>query len=336
MDQTPAASKTTIAIKLPSLLQERLAAFPVIHLLRDAFPNADLHFISPDHRIEILYSLPFEGFWHSWNDEEIKTPLDTHRLATTLRIPPIDLYISLGTSLRELTLGTFLGAKRRVGFAEGWRTIFTTLPVKRPVGHHITEEYFALYQALTNNRVPPKLKVMGREMLPFFKGGEEEKPYLAVDLYPFAPGKLDDFWVDYFSMFEDKRFVLFFSDEEAKGGLLAEGLINRLPKQNKYDLFLNSNWLELGKMLAHARGLVARSGASVSYATYLGTQTLAIYETGDPRKDAPFYNFADWRLMDLRDPTLSAATTPTISALKAKATVDPVMLFQLTSETFLF
>ena len=310
-------------------------AFPVIHLIREAYPEADLHFICSEHKIEMLYALPFEGFWHPWKDDEMKSVLDAHRFAATHAFPPIDIYINLGDSLTDLALGTFLDAKKKVGFAEGWKRWFTTCAVNRPVGHHMSEEYYALFREFTNRRIPEKMQVRGKELPPFYK--EEEGPYLAVDLWPFSPGHLDEFWVDYFSLHEGKRFVLFFSEDEAKGGLLAEKFIQRLPPTNKYDLFLSPNWIELGKMLAHAKGLVARGGASISYATYLGTDALAIYETGEPRRDAPIPFYANWQLVDLRDPTKAVRAQPAEgNVLKPRAQVDPVALFEQTSSMFYF
>lgn len=339
MDQAPAAppvTAPTIAIKLPALLQDRLLAYPILHLIRDAYPDAHLHFISPTHKIEMLYTLPFEGYWHPWEDEGENNVFEAHRFANQLKIQGADIYISFGDSAKELALGVFLGAKKRVGFGEGWKAWFNTLSVKRPIGHHRTEEYLELYKALSNLRLPNQLRVMGRELPPFYKPTiDEPKPYLAVDLYPFSPGKLDDFWVEYFSLYEDKRFVLFFGDEEAKGGLLAEHFIQRLPSKNRYDLFLNPNWIELGKMLAHSQGLVARSGATVTYATYLGVDALAIYESGDPRLDAPFYNFANWQLMDVRDPT-KGDRVQNDGVLKHKPTVNPYALFDMTNQMFRF
>lgn len=339
MDQTPTKAvierRQTIVIKLPSLMQERLLAFPVLHLIRDAFPDADLHFISPQHKIEMLYSLPFQGYWHPWDDDGVGNIFEAHRFATTLKVGAVDIYISFGNTVTELALGTFLSAKKKVGFADGWKAWFTNVPVKRPVGHHKSEEFFELFKTMSNIRIPEKLRVMGKSLPPFFKDNEDSLPYLAIDLYPFSPGKLDSFWFDYFSLFEGKRFALFFSQEEAKGGLLAESFIERLPKRNKYELFLNGNWIELGKMLSHARGLVARSGPSISYATYLGTSALAIYERGDPRLDAPFYNFANWQLLDVRDPTIGQ-TEQANGVLKAKAMVDPLVLFEHTNEVFRF
>jgi hypothetical protein len=306
----------------------------VLHLIRDYFPDADLHFISPQHKIEMLYTLPFQGYWHPWDDDGVGNILEAHRFATTLKIGSVDIYISLGDSVSELALGTFLGAKKKIGFAEGWKAWFTTLAIKRPVGHHVTEEYLELLNKMSNIRLPEKLRVMGRELPKFFHDTEASLPYLAVDLYPFSPGKLDSFWFDYFSMFDGRRFALFFSQEEAKGGLLGESFVERLPKQNKYELFLNSNWIELGKMLSHARGLVARSGPSITYATYLGTEALAIYDSGDPRLDAPFYNFANWQLLDVRDP--SKGTVNAGITTKGQSIVDPVVLFEQTNLMFKF
>lgn len=308
-------------------------AFPMVHLVREAYPDANLHFICPEHKIEMLYTLPFEGYWHPWSEREIKTILDVHRFTATHTFPEFEIFISLGASTNDLALGRMLGAKKRVGFSEGWKNWFTTTPVKRPVGHHLSEEYYALFKEFTNRRLPEKMQVKGKELPPYY--ADDETPFIAVDLYPFSPGKLDEFWQAYFSLHEGKRFVLFFSSEEAQGGLIAEKFIQRLPTTNRYDLFVNPNWIELGKMLSQAKGLVARSGAVVSYATYLGTDALVIYETGEPRRDAPLPFYANWQLMDLRDPTLSA-TPASKSVLKPKPQVDPVALFERTSQMFFF
>jgi len=335
MEQTPVATvaRLNIALKMPAPLQERILAFPMVHLLREAYPDANLHFICPEHKIEMLYALPFDGFWHPWKDREIKTIFDVHRFTATHAFPEIDIFISLGTTTRELALGKMLGAKKRIGFSEGWKNWFTTTPVRRPTGHHVSEEFYALFKEFTNRRLPEKMQVQGKVLPPYYT--DDETPFIAVDLYPFAPGKLDEFWYNYFSLHEGKRFVLFFSSEEAQGGLLAEKFIQRLPTSNRYDLFVNPNWIELGKMLTQAKGLVARAGAVVSYATYLGTDALVIYETGEPRRDAPLPFFANWQLMDLRDPTLSN-TPASKGVIRAKPQVDPVVLFERTAQMFFF
>ncbi len=335
MEQTPSpvARRQVLAIKLPSSLQERMMCLPVIHLLRDAYPEADIHFISPNHKIEMLFALPFEAYWHPWNDDEIKTVFDVHRFAATQHLPDVDIYFSLGDNFNDLILGKFLGAQKRVGFAEGWKSWFMTSFVKRPTGHHLSEDFFALFKHFTNRRIPEKMQVRGKELPPFYP--EEEGPYIAIDLWPFSPGKIDEFWTEYFALHDGKRFVLFFSGDEAMGAILADQWIQRLSPRNRYELFLNPNWIELGKMLAHAKGLVARAGASVSYATYLGTDALIIYETGEPRRDAPIPFYANWQILDLRDPT-SSQKLPVPGILKPRPQVSPDVLFQKTSEMFYF
>ncbi len=333
MEQTTAPrEQINIAIKLPAPLQERLMTFPMLHLLREAYPDAVLHFICPKHKIEMLYTLPFEGFWYPWDEEEIQNIFDTHRYATQLKIPRVDIFICLGDTLKELALGKLLDAKKCIGFSEGWKNWFTTLAVKRPVGHHLSEEYYALFKEFTNRRLPEKMQVKSRELSAFY---QTERPYLAVDLWPFSPGKIDEFWQPYFEMHEGKHFVLFFGEDEAKGCLLAQGFMQRLSTKNTYELFVSADWIELAKMLAHAKGLVARAGASVSFATYLGTDALAIYETGEPRRDAPIPFFANWQILDLRDPTLSVSK-PATGVVKPRLLVDPVVLFEKTAQMFFF
>ncbi len=51
-----------IAVKLPFDLQERVHTFPFLHALRDFYPDAEFHFITPKKNIEVLNLLPFTAF----------------------------------------------------------------------------------------------------------------------------------------------------------------------------------------------------------------------------------------------------------------------------------
>jgi ADP-heptose:LPS heptosyltransferase len=335
MDQT-AAEKTKrliIVIKMPDPLLERLMSFPAIHLLRESFPEADFHFICSEYKIEMLYTLPFEGFWHPWKDDEIKSVLDVHRFVTFLNIGNVDIFISLGESLNEISLGKFLGAKKRVGFAEGWKKWFTTFSVKKPMGHHLSDSYLYLYKEFTNKKIPERLQIHSREMIPFF---EEETPFLAIDLYPFPAGRIDEFWINTINCFTEKKFVFFFSEEEGRGALLIDRFIEKLSTKNKYEFFTKSNLIDMGKMMAQAKGVVTRTPFIGSYATYLGTDALIIYETGEPRQDAPVPFYANWQIMDLRDPTLKQATPESASAMKAKPVVNSDELLRKIHQMFYF
>lgn len=337
MDQTPTKEdkRVVIVIKMPDSLIERIMAFPAIHLIRDAYPEADIHFICSEYKIELLYALPFEGFWHSWNHEEIKSVLDVHRFVTQLTIPQVDIFISFSGTLNDLSLGTFLAAKKKVGFAEGWKRWFTTFPLKRPMGYHLSDDFLFLYREFTNRRIPEDLKVKSREMLNYYT--EEEKPFLAIDLSPFPLGGIDSFWVDFISLYDNKRFVFFFSEDEAKGALLTDRFIEKLPTTNRYDLFLKPNLIDQGKMLAQAKGTITRHPFTASYTTYLGTDVIVIYETGEPRRDAPIPFYANWQIMDLRDPTLTRSdNAQKESVVRAKPSVSPQALYTQTQQMFYF
>ncbi len=52
----------TIAIKLPFDLQERILSFPLLHKIREKYPIADIHFITPKKEIEVLNLLPFKAW----------------------------------------------------------------------------------------------------------------------------------------------------------------------------------------------------------------------------------------------------------------------------------
>ena len=56
--------KLGIVIKLSSDLKERILSFPVIHLIRDAFPEDDLHIICDVQFVEVLNALPIKAYYH--------------------------------------------------------------------------------------------------------------------------------------------------------------------------------------------------------------------------------------------------------------------------------
>lgn len=335
MEQAPTKNdkRLNIVIKMPDPLLERMMAFPAVHLIREAYPDANLHFISSEHKIELLYSLPFEGYWHPWKNEEIKSILDVHRFVTFLAVGEVDIFISFGSSLNELSLGKFLGAQKRIGFSEGWKNWFLTLAIKKPSNLHLSEDYLYLFKEFTNRRIPETFKVKSREMLPYF---QDEQPFLAVDLWPFPPGKMDDFWIEFFNQFSEKKFVLFFSEDEAKAALFVERFVQKLSPKNTYEVFLKPNLIETGKMLAQAKGVVSRNPFVNSYATYLGTDALCIYESGEPRIDAPIPFFSNWQMMDLRDHSAQKPAAGEVQQLKPRPVIDPFAIYQQVIQMFYF
>ncbi|MGE3609026.1 MAG: glycosyltransferase family 9 protein [Bacteriovoracaceae bacterium] len=299
-----------IAIKLPFDLQERILSFPFLHALRERYPEAEIHFITPKKEIEVLNLLPFTAFYHEFDEDEIKSVFDVHRYCANAKIFNVDLFISLTNSFADACLGLGLRAKERLGFGDGWNGVVLTKKNQRPRGLHITEDFISLYKELVGSNVDVKARVMSRDLSPIIENWDTQ-PYIAINLSPLRNAGLDSDWIELLSMFENQRIVFFASEEQEKVQVLIQPFLARLPKKNLYINFVHKSWIDLAKMLAFARGVITYEGPIASLSAYVGSKTLVLYDREDPQRTGPFYFLADVMIMGASDPTLTVGSPKT-------------------------
>jgi ADP-heptose:LPS heptosyltransferase len=294
-----------IVIKLPFDLLERILTFPFIHLIRSKYPVAHLHFITPKRQIEVLNLLPFEAFYHEFDEGEISTVFDVHRFTATAKIFNVDIFISLTNSFIDGCLGVGLRAKKRVGFSDSWKTLLFNYKTKRPVNHHLCEDFFALYASLASDETDNRLRVMSRDLRPVIDGWDS-LPYIAVDIGATRDSRISEDLFDFLNFFENQRIILFASEDQERISLLIPPFISRLSKKNIYSYYVYPSWIDLGRMLAFSRGVVTNNGAMACFAAYVGAKTLALYEREDPQRSGPLYFLADFLTLCVSDPTIAA------------------------------
>lgn len=302
---TPASKEgvQSIVIKLQFDLQERILCFPLLHKIREKYPHAVIHFITPKKNIEVLNLLPFTAFYHEIEEDDLTNIFDAYRYAVTSKIHNVDIFISLTNSFVDACLGLFLRAKKRVGFSDGWKTLVLTHKTPRLYGHHITEDYFSLYRAMVEANVEISIKVKSRELEPIIPEWES-LPYIAINLSPLRGALIEDEYVDLINSFEHKRIVLYASENQEEIQLLFAPFFERLSKKNTYVNFIHKSWIDLGKMMAFSRGVITFNGPAASLAAYVGAKTLILYDAEDPQKYAPFYFEAELLILGVNDPTL--------------------------------
>ncbi|MFL5783000.1 MAG: glycosyltransferase family 9 protein [Bacteriovoracaceae bacterium] len=317
-----------IVIKLPFDLQERLLTFPFLHAIRDKYKAAEIHFITPVKDIEVLNLLPFTAYYHEIDEHEIRTVFDVHRYCVHAKIYNVDLFINLTNSFADASIGLSLRAKHRLGFSDNWKTLVLNQKVKRPVGHHLCEDFFELYKTHVNANIDLKLKVMSRE-LPAVVPEWDTQPYVAINLTPMRDAVIDEEWAKLIHDFEGQRIIFFSSEDRERVSPLIDGFIARLPKTNTYSFYFQKDWIDLAKMLAYARGVITYEGPLASVAAYVGAKTLVIYDRRDPQKEGPFYFLSDIALLTSKDSTvtlkqasslLKGRTIFDMHAIQAKAT----------------
>ncbi len=125
-----------------------------------------------------------------------------------------------------------------------------------------------------------------------------------VNLYPLREALIADEWRELVSLFENQHIIFFTSDEIEKVLPHVELFMKQLPTHNQYSFAKTNNWIELGKLFAHARGVITYEGAPAAIATYTGAQTIALYDREDAQKTGPFYFMADVMVCGVNDPTL--------------------------------
>lgn len=310
-----------IAIKLPFDLQERILSFPFLHAIREKYPEADLHFITPKKEIEVLNLLPFTAYYHEFDEDEIENIFDVHRYCAYAKIYNVDLFISLTNSFADACLGLGLRAKKRVGFSDNWKTLVLTHKTPRPVGHHVVEDYFALYKEIDSAGVNPRLRVRSRDLNPIIL---DEEPFIAINLSPLREAVIEKEWIELITQFEGQKIVFFASEDPVKVQMMMEPFLASLPKKNTYVNFVYKNWIELGRMLSEARGVISYAGPAGALSAYVGTKSLLLYDVEDPQKSGPFYFLADVTVMGTNNPTL-------VNSQKSSGSLQPRKTFDMTA-----
>ncbi len=320
-----------IVLKLPFDLEERILTFPFLHALSDFYPNADLHFITPKKDVEVLNLLPFKAFYHLFDEDEIRTVLDVHPYTANLHVYNVDLFVCLTNSFPDACLGLGLRAKKRVGFSDNWKTLVLTHKMARPKGHHVAEDFFALFQLTTGSSADTRLRVTSRPLLR--PPDLPASPYYAVNLSPLRGAMIESEWIELLSQFDGHRIVLFASEDQVQLKLLMDSFIALLPKSNRYEFFIYKDWIELGRMLAYASGVITFQGACGALGAYVGTRTLILYDCADPQRTGPFYFLADVAVMATNNATFVKPSTNQ-SVLRDRVSFDMNAVFDQAAKLF--
>lgn len=318
-----------IAIKLPFDLNERILSFSFLHAISEFYPRADIHIITPKKEVEVLNLLPFKAYYHLYNEDDIKTVLDVHPYTANASIYNVDIFVSLTNSFPDACLGLGLRAKKRVGFSDEWKTLVLTHKMKRPVGHHVVEDFMNLFNLMTDVPYDSKVKVHSRPLLPIL---EDKTPYIAINLSPLRGIDIEEEWVELISHFEGQKIVLFSSEDQDKVKILINDFLKKLSPKNTYDVFYYKDWIELGRMMSFSNGVITYSGASAALSTYVGASTLVLYDNEDPQRSGPFYFLAEVSVMGVNNPTLVNSSTQ--KTLKDRVTFNMSEVFSRASELF--
>lgn len=317
----------SIAVKLPFDLQERFCAFPFLHALRRIYPKADLHLITPKLQIEILNLLPFEAYYHEFDEEEIRTVLDVHRFCVNSKIFKVDLFVSLTDSFPDACLGLGFRAKERLGFSDGMKSWVLNQKTPRPSGHHLAEDFLSLLEVHLSQPEEFKMKVISRD-LPAVIENPEIEPYIAINLAPLRGAVIEDEWRELCDQFVGERIVFFASTDMEKILFQVQEFLDNLQGSNSYEFFKHQSWIELGKMLAHAKGVITYNGPAASLSSYVGTKTLILFDQEDPKRTAPFLFEGASNILQNSDPAVNSVPEKKGESIKPRIRFSVDQIFQ--------
>ena len=297
-----------IAIRLPDKIEERILSFPFLHTLRKFYltqleeeEQLELHLITKEEGIEVLYLLPFNAFYHPLNNEDNHSVLDAYRAYKNLKInKKIDIFYNLNLNFFDALLGVFFMAKKRVGFNKGNAQYLYSEKIPFQEGIHLQENYLTFLPRKEEEALPLSRK------LPRIEGIPPEAPYIVINLDLNNKGEIHSDWYEFLTYFEKRKIVLL-CDSLALGeqAYVLQGLINNLGENhNQIEVFQIENYIEVAQLLSHALIFVSYNSPLVYISTYCGTKTLLLNEEEKVQELAPLDFSGPLILFSNKDPSL--------------------------------
>lgn len=284
-----------IAIKLPNNLNDRILAFPLLHALNKELEGKliedeklSIHLLSDLEGIEVLNLLPFHAYYHQFEPEDLKNIFSAHRACVNFKIDKIDTYISLTRSFVDASLGKNFLATRKIGFSQGKNNLFLNEKHNFLAGRHHTDQMFELLKSFYQSPVEIPV-VYCRDIEKFYEDWDTNE-YTVIDL-SLKEDQIDEAWSDFISLFEEEKFTFMCRsiqdpvDREIK----LKEFVESLPSENDYRLLVDSSFIELSKVISHAKTLVTTSLELLNLASYCGQHTFFLNEDHRLDECGPLY-----------------------------------------------
>lgn len=290
-----------IVVKLPDQHFDQVCAIPFLYKLDEIYHNEEIHIIVKRKYSEYLGLIPLHLYVHQI-DDELKNPIEVHRVAAGLNIAAVDLFFSLTETLTDNSFGKWLRAEESVGFGEGFKSIVLDHKMPRPLHLHICDQYLKLLDLAPKreDETPEDLEtrsqfnryVKSKEIEPIVKD-VENNPYIVVNLpYDNEKNCFSYEWIEFFEFLKDER-IYFISDQcpRSQFNILINDFILRLPEKNQY-LSYSLNITEVSSLIAHSKGFISPDSFLCHLSSYLGAKTIALISKNADKR-APIYTQGD-------------------------------------------
>lgn len=210
-----------ILIKLPKLNDNSMAAFPILTILSEEFPKAELNAIIEEGDEFAFNFLPFKVRVFTRPSTK-KNLIETHHfVANHNDIFNIDLFFDFENTFNSAFIGFNFRATVRVGFELGWNKHLLTHKFKRSFENDFERQsIFLLESYLGKNFSDVKISnpvgegVVEEKIDQLFKEPEPPK-FILIMLDNFSNVTKDiELWKSFFDSFEKQKFIIWTERDE--------------------------------------------------------------------------------------------------------------------------
>jgi ADP-heptose:LPS heptosyltransferase len=139
---------------------------------------------------------------------------------------------------------------------------------------------------------------------------------------------IEEEWRELCDQFIGERIVFFASSDTEKIFLQVQEFMDNLQGSNSYEFFKHKSWIDLGKMLAHSKGVITYNGPAASLSSYVGAKTLILFDQENPKRTAPFLFEGEINILQNTDPSVNSTPDPKGESIKPRVKFSVDQIFQ--------
>ncbi|MFZ0826788.1 MAG: glycosyltransferase family 9 protein [Verrucomicrobiia bacterium] len=270
-------------------LGDTVHLLPALWMVRQAYPQAELHVTVAAHITSLLECAPWvDRVWGYMRYPRHASLKENWQMVSRLRREKFDVLINLNGSDRSSWLSFFSGARERLGRVPGnggppfWRRMFTAT-VSHPFGgepvylqrcHCLAQAGFPFAQPEFHVEINP-LHLQAARISPADTGTYFHiSPFTTADYKELSPTQLTEFLVALRNSFPDKKLVLSCAPTERERKKMAE-LLALLP-QEPWRVFAGDlSLVQLAALIQHGALHFCGDTGTLHLALMTGTPSIA-------------------------------------------------------------
>ena len=275
-----------ILIRLPNWLGDVVMSTAFIAAVKQLYPNALVDVVIKKELGGIVSLIPGLNKVHLFSKTEYSGLGGVYRFGKNLRSEKYDLFFTLPDSISSAMMGWATGAKKRVGFGKEGGFFLLTKIGKRPLNVHRVEEYLALLQQFTGNKISiPQVRLnadvakRNSKRVLINLNSEAESRRMPLDKGIGLINKLTN-------SFPDVTFAFIGSPKDAE---YVEQFVKSVDNAEKLENYAGkTNLVGLANLMAESKVLLTTDSGPAHLANSVGTPTIALFGAGNEHNTSPY------------------------------------------------